>query len=237
MGLDSVELIMAVEEAFGVEIADEEAGKMSTVGDFYNLVLAKLQGEDTKRCLTSAAFYRTRRGFVDGLGIGRRGITPSLALEKILPRQDRRQKWRRIQSAACVEIPDLKRPTWVLVSLATFGLLLSIALIPAMYILSRRVGPYSIVLLLPVGILIFVIVLSLKFSRPLAIAFPHNAVTVGDLAKDVLARNHAQLAAAVGGWNKTEVWESLCRVIVNQTGVAREKVREEARIVKDLGVD
>lgn len=62
MGLDSVELLLAVEDAFQIHIEDHEAGGVSTVGDLYNLVVTKLQGQDSKRCLTSAAFYRTRRG-------------------------------------------------------------------------------------------------------------------------------------------------------------------------------
>jgi acyl carrier protein len=237
MGLDGVELVMAIEETYGIEITDEEAGKVVTVGNLCGLVLAKLRGESTDRCLTSAAFYRIRRGLMDGLGVSRQRISPGTLLDTIFPREGRRQKWLRVQSATCVEMPDLERPAWVLVSLATFGVLMLATLLPIIYIFSRRFGPDNVLILLPFGILIVVFVLSVKLSRPLAIAFPHRAVTVGDLAKDILARNHAQLAASVGGWNKKEVWDALCRVIVNQTGVDREKVKPQARIVKDLGVD
>ena len=61
--------------------------------------------------------------------------------------------------------------------------------------------------------------------------------TVGDLAKDVLAVNHARLVDEVGSWNKRDVWEALCRVIVIETGVAREEITPEAGIVDDLGID
>lgn len=39
--LDLVELIMAMEEEFGFEIADEEAEKLRTVGDVISFIKAK----------------------------------------------------------------------------------------------------------------------------------------------------------------------------------------------------
>lgn len=39
--LDLVELIMAMEEEFGMEIADEEAEKMRTVQDVINFITAR----------------------------------------------------------------------------------------------------------------------------------------------------------------------------------------------------
>ncbi|WP_298615567.1 acyl carrier protein [uncultured Thermosynechococcus sp.] len=40
--LDSVELIMALEEAFGVEIPDEEAEKLKTVQDVLDFINSKV---------------------------------------------------------------------------------------------------------------------------------------------------------------------------------------------------
>jgi acyl carrier protein len=36
MGLDAVELIMAIEEEFGVEIPDHDAERITTVGEAYD---------------------------------------------------------------------------------------------------------------------------------------------------------------------------------------------------------
>ena len=44
MGLDTVELVMAVEEEFGITISDEEAQDIRTVGDMYQCVLRKVIG-------------------------------------------------------------------------------------------------------------------------------------------------------------------------------------------------
>lgn len=41
--LDTVELVMALEEEFGIEIADEDAEKLLTVEDVVKYIEAKLQ--------------------------------------------------------------------------------------------------------------------------------------------------------------------------------------------------
>lgn len=53
MGLDTVELVLRVEETFGVDLPNDELGSVSTVGDLYKLLLSRLDG--------SHAFYPVRR--------------------------------------------------------------------------------------------------------------------------------------------------------------------------------
>ena len=43
MGLDAVEIILRAEELFAIEIKDEEAARVETVGQFYNVICSKLQ--------------------------------------------------------------------------------------------------------------------------------------------------------------------------------------------------
>jgi hypothetical protein len=52
MGLDTVDLVMTVEETFDITISDAEAEKILTVGDLNRYVLSKLDGEERKthRC-------------------------------------------------------------------------------------------------------------------------------------------------------------------------------------------
>lgn len=230
MGLDGIELILAIEDAFQIHIADEEAGNVSTVGDLHSLVLSKLDARDAKRYLTSAAFYRTRRGIIDTLGIERREIRPSTLLAVILPRSNRCENWRRIQEAMKLKLPDLRHPGWIQLGLIAAGVALAVATglysgasykwISLLFILGLVVGGFAI-----------------KLSPSLAVAFPNRNVTVGDLARDVLAINYAHLASEIGSSNKNDVWEALCRVIVLQTGVAPDKITPQARIVGDLGID
>jgi len=41
--LDTVELVMALEEEFGIEIPDEDAEKLNSVGDAINYIESKLK--------------------------------------------------------------------------------------------------------------------------------------------------------------------------------------------------
>jgi hypothetical protein len=51
MGEDYVELIFAIETAFQIAITDEEANNASSISDLHKLVVGKLKGPDSKRCL------------------------------------------------------------------------------------------------------------------------------------------------------------------------------------------
>jgi hypothetical protein len=42
MGLDSVEIVIRAEQLFAIDIPDDEAASVSTVGDFYQLICSKL---------------------------------------------------------------------------------------------------------------------------------------------------------------------------------------------------
>ena len=43
MGLDTVELVMAIEEGFGLEIPDEKAAGIFTVGDMHTFLVSELR--------------------------------------------------------------------------------------------------------------------------------------------------------------------------------------------------
>jgi hypothetical protein len=44
MGMELLEMVMEVEEIFGIEIAHEDFGRIRTVGDFHALIMQRLAG-------------------------------------------------------------------------------------------------------------------------------------------------------------------------------------------------
>jgi len=230
MGLDIVELFLAVEEGFQIHIEDEEASRACTVGDLHELVMSKLRGVASNRCFTSAAFYQTRRGIVELLGISRREIRPSTKLAALFQEDTRRNRWCRMQEVTGMRMPPLVCSSSTVTTFAVGGLILGTGGAACIHARVAGVGLAAFV-----GLIIGLV--ALRFLPGFALAFPNREETVGDLARDVLALNQAQFATEVGGWNDREVWETLCRIIVNQTGVERHLIKRGALIVDHLGID
>lgn len=88
MGLDGVELVMECEQAFGIEIPDEDACKVRTPGQLTKLVI-KLMRQDgrlisTSICPSANHFFELRRKLMAD-GFERDRIRPSSQLADILP--------------------------------------------------------------------------------------------------------------------------------------------------------
>lgn len=112
MGLETVELIMGWEEAFGVEIADDEAELLKNprmVIELFSERLGAVRGGDSV-CPSHSAFNQVRQALQLTLGVSRSEIRPRTILRKILPKEDRKEIWQ----AICDQIATPTTPplTW-----------------------------------------------------------------------------------------------------------------------------
>ena len=78
MGLDSVELIIEVEEKFQIQIPDIEAENINTVGDLHQCILTKVERNELNRCSTQKIFYQLRRELSENHDIPFEKIKPDL---------------------------------------------------------------------------------------------------------------------------------------------------------------
>lgn len=223
MGMDSVELILRVEEHFEIEIGDEEASLISTPGGLCVLIerkLAVLDAEKRSHCPTSRAFYHVRRELME-LGVQRANIKPSSDFDSLL-RPKRRELWRALSERLGVSLPGLQRsPIWTRVSL------LPLAFLPFVW---KSAGEATAVLfcfsLFPFWWLLF------QATKPFAVHAPEGNRTVADLA-----RRLAWTMPVQNNQSQTpDVWPQLQLIIADELSIAPEKVTRDADLVRDLGL-
>jgi acyl carrier protein len=240
MGLDAVELVMRTEDEFSITVSDDEAATALTVGEFYRVVLAKL--DVSPGCLTSKAFYTTRRALVDALGVPRRSIRPSTRLSPLLPDETRKEQWELIKCSLGLSMPglrihgDLKQDIYKRTFF--FGSLLAILAC----IIGLSLGWHGLVVF-PLAFVLWIAlaIASLPVVERLSIpryASELPADTAGELAQVVLSLNQDRFQPTNGTVEQTneDVWRRLVDIICDQLQVAREEVVPNARFVDDLGV-
>jgi acyl carrier protein len=235
MGLDGVELLMEVEEAFNITIPDDVAIKILTVGDLYKYVLDCLNSDAGTRpsvCLTAVTFNKLRRLLMSELGIDRGRIRPDSPTDSILPTQDRRVIWSRLEKTLKLKLPRLTLPQlleklcWIVPAISAVVVL--ICMLPA-FSSSGSV--------LAAGVCFVTLYLALRGAMEVWATLPSPAfATLGGLAQVVMAENLATIRAQHAGPNPTDTWEVLQAIIVAQLGVNPADVTPQASFVYDLGL-
>ena len=107
MGLDSLEIVMGWEEAFGISFADAEAATLGTPRMAVDLICRKLEvreGDDF--CFSQRIFYLLRRAFVTVLACPRASITPQTRLGDLIPVRGRQQIWAALSREARLPFPS-----------------------------------------------------------------------------------------------------------------------------------
>lgn len=221
MGLEGVELVMEVEEVFGIVIADEEAQRTQTVGQLFELVVSKLSS--SQGCASMVAFNRLRRGLHSVFGAPRREVTPQTALEQLLPGRHRRAAWRQLSAASGVQLPSLRTPEWVIVLVVVATVLAAI-----MDLVGVGVGITNPVVAVFLAGAVLAIVSGRVASLP-----PAGCASIGDLAQ-VVAGRYPSLSASARP-DEVQVWSTVVDRVSRVGGVDPARVTRDARFVDDLG--
>ena len=106
MGLDSVELVMSVENKFGIRIPDADCEKIYTVQDFADTVFKMISIHPTDKCLTQIIFYRIRKAFKN-LELTKVEIKPDTKISDFLNQTELKANWNRLETEIGLKLPEL----------------------------------------------------------------------------------------------------------------------------------
>ena len=109
MGLDAVEMILAVEEEFGIAIPDADAAGMITPALLISYVREAVGSRaESQACISLRAFHRVRAGLMKSTGVGRSEVTLRTRINKLFSGPRRMELWKDFQvQASLAALPDL----------------------------------------------------------------------------------------------------------------------------------
>lgn len=233
MGLDSVELLVNVEKAFGITISNFEAEKITTVGDIHTIVWRNVQGRQSMRCKSQQLYYKLRYTLINKFKVAKEDVVLSASLNDIFPQTNRRLLYRRLEKELQLRLPQLVLPAiWANVLRIT-----GFMLIPGMLVWSLvlvNVFNYTKWLyLLPVlGILGTVFISNIL--DPVRTVF--HPETIKGFTKMVLSNNYATLIQEEGT-NRKEMELIINNIVADIAGLELHEITPEKKIHDDLGID
>jgi acyl carrier protein len=233
MGLDSVEILMKVEDTFSIKIPDQEAQQILTVGDFHNAVWRHVSGKHSSLCQSQKLFYTLRRSFADKFEYPSKQLSPATSPDEIFPRMNRRQEYLQFSTDTHLDLPDLvlDRSWQTLLMSVGFASIIGGLLTSLTLILFFDYSNWM--LLLPVA----GIVVTSLFSELLN----HKRTEIGnatmrEFTQQILALNYSKLAKSTGT-NRQEMELVINYIIADKAGLDLEEVTAEKKIGDDLGID
>jgi acyl carrier protein len=218
MGLDGVELVLAIEEGFGVTIADAEAEACVTPAAVIDLVFGKLRTSDQRVCVSQRAFYLLRKGLTRTLGVSRRQVDLAADVRSFTVGRSEREVWDDLKTAVQARSwPALARPRWLtaslwILSLGTFGALSA---------------PFGRVAAAAGAVL--VAYLAARLTRPFRSRIPARCSRLRELVP------FAVTSDAIS-WTRDQVASLVRKLVIEQLGLREEQYREDAHFVKDFGM-
>lgn len=229
MGLDGVELLMALEEAFGVEIKDDEAVKAVMPKLVIDLIYAKVRHADQKVCPSQRAFYVLRKACVRQLGANRKTFSPDTRIRSIIFPAREAIDWKTLQSVVDARRwPELDRPQWlqhVLRMLAVGAFLACITLYfccsySSLPVMAGFLGSAAAILL---------VWMAYRLTRRFKKRIPAKIQCVRDLVPFVATANVIE-------WTREQVAQLVKIVIQEQLGISDAAYREDAHFINDFGM-
>jgi len=229
MGMEIVEIVVRVEDAFGINISDVEAAKLTTTQQIADFVATKVPVSDDPSCLTQQAFYFLREHFANHYSVTRESFHPRTQLDQFVPREYRRQTWAALRNEIGEHaIPDLARPIWLFWALVVLSI---VVFVYATGYVSQSLNPY-------VGFVVGVLVTatfgycSAMITRPTKQNFRRHLRNLAQVTNHLVAHQPHVFKKASRSWTRQQILAVIHTIVAEESDL--KEFSDDARFVEDL---
>jgi len=224
MGLDSVELVLATEEAFGISIADSEAEHCRTPRDLVALLFSKLTTTDRAICQSQRAFYLLRRECMRSCGHSRSAISLQTSARELIPSE----KWTIVRDA-------LQARSWPELTAPGLVVAVRVSLPFIMFFGTYGVLHLRFAELILFNLIVSGIVAGISHRVVKSITRPCNRLVPAKMKiKDLL---YFVVTSEEIAWTRGQVSERVKQLVIEQLGLSEDDYFEDADFIRDLGMD
>lgn len=228
MGLDGVQLVMEIEEEFGITIPDSVYSELRTVGDLVDFCFERIHASKTVSCPSLTSFLSLRRLVRDVSKDPELRIRPRDNIEDCLPESDRKQFWLRLPELLKTTPPALRRPPWLR------KILVFIVLGFGAFLMSFPLWHIEILILILCTTMALGIILhwsTLGFRK----RTPDGYETFGEITKRMVGLTIATNPPTDQEYDS--IFAIVKRIIIDVLGVDDAEVIPTARFIEDLRMD
>lgn len=244
MGLVGVELLMSIEDRFGIYITDQEAIQVQTVLDMHQLIAHKLHPPQSDVCLSSHTFYQTRKALMTLFDTPRPAVTLDALVAELIPRRKRRDEWQRFGDVLALTLPSLEAPRWLQwIRALVFMAASFIVFLPLVYAFDNPVWlgiPCSIILAVMGGTITWAF--AAWMTEPFETVIPRTCGTVRDLVLRLIVINHGEdkpvkPSSSADEWTDKRIWQVLVKTITEECNVPAQHITPYAHLWRDICQD
>lgn len=231
MGLQGVELVMDLEEAFGIELKDDEVVESLTPRMIGDVIFTKLKATDEHICQSQRAFYILRKAFLNMFNLERKSIKPDTRFRDFIGRSQEKEIWGQLRVAiAARSWPGLARPLWMSrlligVTLAIFGMTNI-----KVYAAIRSFRGIEIGFIAGIVLAAVFAHIAAKLTHPWKVRIPPRFKSVRDMIPYAITSDRVK-------WTREQVSILVKQTVMENLRIKESEYTEDSRFVEDLGLN
>ncbi|MFN7911931.1 MAG: acyl carrier protein [Bacteroidota bacterium] len=211
---DIEDLLVKVENSFDIKFGDTELIEIMTFGQLCDHIANKIQLDNSDDCTSQQAFYKLRNAISSTLQFDNKTITTDFPLVKLLPRQSRRVRTKKLEKHLGFKLNILRPPHWVT---GTFVILLLASIVEIFF--NWQIGLFGLLFSIA-GLWV-----ANKIGNEL------DLQTVGQVAEKMTRENYLKSRRNPKTFNKKEIEKVLTDWFSHELYINKNKLTRDAKFV------